>query len=371
MNCLGKRTGTATDSGGTLTEYFGALGTPPTPGANALNQYAGIAKIPASGAATLYLYDGWNCIAEYTGATPAVSKTFLWGLDLSGSLQGAGGVGGLLSVSQGGSSFYPTFDGNGNVSEYLASDGEVAAHFEYDPFGNTVVDTDSADQFSYRFSTKPLDFETGLYYYAYRYYDPVTGRWSSRDPIEEMGGSNLYSFVGNSPTDGWDVLGEFRPLKGSESIVFDFQDKPCNVCCDKCKMTGNKPVIEDAGTNGTVVKARLVSPTFESVWKAGYIPNSGEDCCAGFIRWWACYTGRCVQHSGTNIEISIPPDPNAPAGRGLAVSVSGYAWCSCESGRWQCHTGVELDRLQSGPLGYELIDPKNMRKGWKFAAPKK
>ncbi len=207
MNCLGKRTGTATDSGGTLTEYFGALGTPPTPGANALNQYAGIAKIPASGAATLYLYDGWNCIAEYTGATPAVSKTFLWGLDLSGSLQGAGGVGGLLSVSQGGSSFYPTFDGNGNVSEYLASDGEVAAHFEYDPFGNTVVDTDSADQFSYRFSTKPLDFETGLYYYAYRYYDPVTGRWPSRDPIGEDAEPNLYGSVNNDPIDRFDPDG--------------------------------------------------------------------------------------------------------------------------------------------------------------------
>ena len=268
-NRLQSRTGTATDSGGTLTEYFGTLGTPPTPGANALNQYAGIAtggttvepvhdddgnatscplpkhpsanstlawdaenrlasanvnsitttylydalsrriaKVPASGPATLYLYDGWNRIAEYTGTTPAVSKTFLWGLDLSGSLQGAGGVGGLLSVRQGGSSFCPTYDGNGNVSEYLASNGDVAAHFEYDPFGNTVVDTDSTDQFSYRFSTKPLDFETGLYYYGYRYYEPVAGRWPSRDPIGERGGLSLYGFLGNDGVNSADMLGK-------------------------------------------------------------------------------------------------------------------------------------------------------------------
>jgi RHS repeat-associated protein len=38
---------------------------------------------------------------------------------------------------------------------------------------------------------------TGLRYYGYRYCDPVTGRWPSRDSIEEWGGVNLYGFVGN------------------------------------------------------------------------------------------------------------------------------------------------------------------------------
>jgi hypothetical protein len=44
-------------------------------------------------------------------------------------------------------------------------------------------------------------------YYGYRYYDPQTGRWPSRDPIEELGGINLYGFVGNSPLNIYDVLG--------------------------------------------------------------------------------------------------------------------------------------------------------------------
>jgi uncharacterized protein RhaS with RHS repeats len=43
--------------------------------------------------------------------------------------------------------------------------------------------------------------------YLYRYYDPVTGRWPSRDPIEEEGGINLYGFVGNSGLYKWDYLG--------------------------------------------------------------------------------------------------------------------------------------------------------------------
>ncbi len=46
-----------------------------------------------------------------------------------------------------------------------------------------------------------------MYYYGFRYYDPVTGRWPSRDPIGEAGGLNLYGMVGNNPVNYWDYLG--------------------------------------------------------------------------------------------------------------------------------------------------------------------
>jgi len=48
---------------------------------------------------------------------------------------------------------------------------------------------------------------TGVTFYTYRYYDPVTGRWPSRDPIEEEGGVNLYGFVGNDGVGNIDLLG--------------------------------------------------------------------------------------------------------------------------------------------------------------------
>jgi RHS repeat-associated protein len=47
----------------------------------------------------------------------------------------------------------------------------------------------------------------GVTYYGYRWYDPATGRWPSRDPIEEEGGNNLYGFVGNRGLNAVDVLG--------------------------------------------------------------------------------------------------------------------------------------------------------------------
>jgi RHS repeat-associated protein len=167
---------------------------------------------------TLYLYDGWNCLAEYVLHTSSFNlhTSFSWGLDLSGSLQGAGGVGGLLSVTkhqaQSTTHYFPTFDGNGNVSEYLDATGSTAAHYEYDPFGRTIFASGSqAADFSYRFSTKPVDAATGLYYYGYRWYDQETGRWLNRDPIEERGGVNLYGFVTNQTTFAHDFLGLAEP----------------------------------------------------------------------------------------------------------------------------------------------------------------
>jgi hypothetical protein len=49
-----------------------------------------------------------------------VVRTQVWGEDLSGTMQGAGGVGGLLMVRHGGQSYVPLMDGN---------EGTVARHF--------------------------------------------------------------------------------------------------------------------------------------------------------------------------------------------------------------------------------------------------
>jgi RHS repeat-associated protein len=48
---------------------------------------------------------------------------------------------------------------------------------------------------------------SGVLFYGYRYYIPELGRWPSRDPIEEMGGLNVYGFVRNSPFDDIDFIG--------------------------------------------------------------------------------------------------------------------------------------------------------------------
>jgi RHS repeat-associated protein len=60
----------------------------------------------------------------------------------------------------------------------------------------------------FMFSTKFYDWETGLLYYGYRFYNPSTGRWPSRDPIKDPTGLNLYGYVDNDPSDYFDTDGQ-------------------------------------------------------------------------------------------------------------------------------------------------------------------
>ena len=148
-----------------------------------------------------FRYDGWNMVQESTvsGLQSHVSH-FVWGLDLSGTLQGAGGVGGLLMQSRADaeSPWFHFCDANGNVTDLVDADGNVVAHYEYDPYGNTIAQSGTqADANPFRFSTKYWDGETGLYYYGYRFYCPNLGRWISRDPLG-MIKLNLYTAFWNN-----------------------------------------------------------------------------------------------------------------------------------------------------------------------------
>ena len=136
-----------------------------------------------------YVDDGWNLAAELNDSNGLLTS-FMWGLDLSGSEQGAGGVGGLLAAKPSGSpAQFVMYDGNGNVVGLVdGSTGTISAQYEYGPFGESVrVSGIMAAANPFRFSTKFTDSETGLVYYGFRYYNPITGRWLSRDPIGERG----------------------------------------------------------------------------------------------------------------------------------------------------------------------------------------
>jgi RHS repeat-associated protein len=149
-----------------------------------------------------FFNDGWQCLAELNATNNTVIRTYLWGLDLSGTQTGAGGVGGLLAMdsSASGTHFY-TYDGNGNVAGFVnASTATVSATHEYSPFGQVLRKSGTAVADNrYRFSTKKADDTTDSIAYEYRHYRPQTGRWLSRDPIAEKGALNLYSFVRQSP----------------------------------------------------------------------------------------------------------------------------------------------------------------------------
>jgi RHS repeat-associated protein len=88
-----------------------------------------------------------------------------------------------------------------------AETGEIVQRMDYDVWGNVIRDTNPGFQ-PFGFAGGLYDQHTGLVRFGARDYDPVTGRWTSKDPIRFEGGdANLYGYVINDPINNIDILG--------------------------------------------------------------------------------------------------------------------------------------------------------------------
>ena len=148
-----------------------------------------------------FVYDGYLQIANFYSSA-SNSNYFIWDpIDPIATRP--------LVWLRGSSAAYYTFDGNKNVSEVIAADGTLAAHYEYAPFGALTVScgTSAADN-PWRFSSEYAEDDTSTVYFNYRHYEPVTGRWMSRDPIPtDALGISSYDFCLQNAISVVDILG--------------------------------------------------------------------------------------------------------------------------------------------------------------------
>jgi len=146
------------------------------------------------GVVTYFLYDNEDIIGEY---------------DLSGMLKAkyrhGQKVDEPVAIIIDGEIYYYTFDGIGSVSELTDSSGASRERYIYGAFGNLVNPRVMVN--SYEYTGRKYDYESGLYYYRSRYYNPCIGRFVTTDPLGFKGGVNFYLYAENNPLNYIDPFG--------------------------------------------------------------------------------------------------------------------------------------------------------------------
>jgi RHS repeat-associated protein len=147
-------------------------------------------------------------------------------------------------------------DDNGNMLEHYryTAFGEPEI---YAPNGTKLTDTDIDNDIFW--NVRRYEPATNLYLYKYRDYDAITGRWPSRDPIEERGGVNLYGFLGNECIGKWDFL-------GLNTISVD-----CN--CKGIDLSNFKYIAENEGEGVVKLLRNLPDPCCAVEADAIYFPG--------------------------------------------------------------------------------------------------
>ncbi len=135
----------------------------------------------------------------------------------------------LADIGSAGNVIWALADHQNTVRDLASFNGSVtsiANHRTFSSYGQMLSQSNAATDFLFGFTGRELDPQTGLNYYRDRWYDPLTGEFTSEDPIGFAGGdTNLSRYVGNSPVDYTDPTGNswlsslFRKAKREISRV--------------------------------------------------------------------------------------------------------------------------------------------------------
>lgn len=124
----------------------------------------------------------------------------------------------LLSRKTVDDKFYYLYNGYGDVTGLIGTEGELKALYDYDPFGNPTEERGNADN-PIRYKGYQYDKETGFYYLNARMYDPQTARFLQEDTyrgqIDDPLSLNLYTYCHNEPLMYDDPTGHFRSFISS------------------------------------------------------------------------------------------------------------------------------------------------------------
>ncbi len=118
------------------------------------------------------------------------------------------------SMTQDNETYYLHYDQVGTLRAISDTNHNIIKEITYDTYGNILSDTNTNLNIPFGFAGGLHDKDTNLVHFGYREYDPHTGKWTAKDPIDFSGGdSNLYGYVLQDPVNLVDPEG-LNPLIG-------------------------------------------------------------------------------------------------------------------------------------------------------------
>ncbi|MGH9550987.1 MAG: RHS repeat domain-containing protein, partial [Terriglobales bacterium] len=85
----------------------------------------------------------------------------------------------------GGTKYFYTRNHEDSITEMTDSSGNLAAQYQYDPWGNATRVGGSGPDSDFLYAGYFYHKPSGLYITAHRFYNPKLGRWLNRDPIDD------------------------------------------------------------------------------------------------------------------------------------------------------------------------------------------
>lgn len=159
-------------------------------------------------------------------------------------------------VTTGKDKYYYHVDGLGSIIALTNSTGKVVQTYDYDSFG-VLKDQKNRIKQPYTYTGREWDKETGLYYYRARYYDPMEGRFISKDPIGFEGGINIYNYV------------LANPIRYSD---------PTGLIVQVCKRDLNFPVVHDTQSINPILHHAFISINGETFGLTTHKPSYNTKC---------------------------------------------------------------------------------------------
>lgn len=235
-----------------------------------------ITKTTGSETRKFYYTDSWQVAEEYVGTSSTPQRRYYWGMrEINDLIRRQRYSSGTTLQDD----LYALGD-RMNVVAVVDASGAVQQRMGYSAFGTPIWLTSAwaastnTKEWNVLFHGHFLDGESGLYQMRFRYFQTGLGRWTSRDPIGETGGFNLYQAFSNDPASQKDVFGlelNFPEPEFPKSTAKPLPDgrrwlgrTNCSISlqisCEPCEESGCAKIKHSLTMNVTTTIPTLVDP---------------------------------------------------------------------------------------------------------------